>query len=89
MVPFIYDDVKIGIGSWRYPQHLIIIKDNKQGIYSIQERKVILEPAIDNKFHLHTDTIGENAIGFHTVDGTYGFINFEGNILFHIEKILY
>ena len=89
MVPFIYDDVKIGIGSWRYPQHLIIIKDNRQGIYSIQERNVILEPVIDNKFHLYTDTIGENAIGFHTVDGTYGFIDFEGNILFYIEKNLY
>ena len=87
MVPFKYDDVKEGEkGSFGHLQHLIIIKDNKQGIYSIKDRKVILEPTIDSKHHLYTNTIGENSVAFHTEDGMYGFVDFEGNILFRIEK---
>ena len=87
ILPFKYDDVKEGERDFGgYLQHLITIKDGKQGVYSIKERMEVLEPIIDCKLHLYTNTIGENAVAFHTEKGMYGLVDFEGNILFYIEK---
>lgn len=89
MLPFKYDDIKEGeVSPWGISQHLIIIKDNKQGIYNIEDRKVILEPTIDKDLRLFTNTIGENMVGFCSDDGKYGFVDFNGKVLFNIERYL-
>ena len=93
ILPFEYDQIKNGphhqLISSMIVTYLIIVKDGLQGIFSVDEKKVILEPTIKKDITLYPDTVGENAIGYSRRNEEYGFIDFNGNILFQIEPYLY
>ena len=87
ILPFVYDDIKIRTACGTL-SHLIIVKNGLQGIFCIEDKEIILEPRINEEYYLYTDTIGENAIGFSTKQGEYGFMDFNGYILFTINRFL-
>ena len=64
------------------------MKNGLQGIFCIEDKEIVLEPKINEEYYLYTDTIGENAIGFSTKQGEYGFMDFNGYILFTINRFL-
>ena len=91
ILQFVYDDIKIGLGwscSWGTLSHLVIVKDGLQGVFCIKDKKILFEPKINEEYNLYTDTIGENSIGFKSNQGEYGFMDFNGNILFTINRFL-
>lgn len=91
ILQFVYDDIKIGLGwscSWGTLSHLVIVKDGLQGVFCIKDKKILFEPKINEEYNLYTDTIGENSIGFKSKQGEYGFMDFNGNILFTINRFL-
>ena len=55
-------------------------------MFYIEDKEIVLEPRINEEYYLYTDTIGENAIGFSTKQGEYGFMDFNGYILFTINR---
>lgn len=87
ILPFVYDDIKTRTACGTL-SHLIIVKNGLQGIFCIENKKIILEPKINEEYNLYTDTIGENTIGFSTKQGEYGFMDFNGYILFTINRFL-
>lgn len=87
ILPFVYDDIKITTACSTL-SYLIIVKNGLQGIFCIEDKGIVLEPRINEEYYLYTDTIGENAIGFSTKQGEYGFMDFNGYILFTINRFL-
>ena len=87
ILQFVYDDIKKGLGwSCGTLSHLVIVKDGLQGVFCIKDKKILFEPKINEEYNLYTDTIGENSIGFRSKQGEYGFMDFNGNILFTINR---
>lgn len=87
ILQFVYDDIKEGLGwSCGTLSHLVIVKDGLQGVFCIKDKKILFEPKINEEYNLYTDTIGENSIGFRSKQGEYGFMDFNGNILFTINR---
>lgn len=93
ILPFVYDDIKTitawdKLTAWGTLSYLIIVKNSLQGVFYIKDKKILFEPKINEEYDLYTDTIGENSIGFKSKQGEYGFMDFNGNILFTINRFL-
>ena len=93
ILPFVYDDIKTitawdKLTAWGTLSYLIIVKNGLQGVFYIKDKKILFEPKINEEYDLYTDTIGENSIGFKSKQGEYGFMDFNGNILFTINRFL-
>lgn len=78
-----YDDIKEKNG------YLIIIKDSKQGIYSIQNEVILLPPCIPIDYSIIPSTLTTEAIAYEKKDGSgkceYGYFDLFGNLLFKIN----
>ena len=87
ILQFVYDNIKRGLDcSCGTLSHLVIVKDSLQGVFCIEDKKILFEPKINEEYNLYTDTISENSIGFRSKQGEYGFMDFNGNILFTINR---
>lgn len=68
--------------------YIKIINNSHQGLFSLKENKILIKPVLKMDYKLFPESIGEGAIGF-KINGIYGFMDFEGNILFTLEQFAY
>jgi hypothetical protein len=92
ILDFDFDDIESGSNfHLNSTDCLIISKDNKKGLFSVETESIVLEPIIDINIHIYANTFGEGLIGFK--DNKYpfkdGFINLEGELvlLFEYDRI--
>jgi hypothetical protein len=63
LLDFIYDDIKEP-SHRRITNNLIITLNDLNGIYSVDEERVLIEPIVEKNIDLIPDTFGEGLIGF-------------------------
>ena len=68
--------------------YIKIINNSHQGLFSLKENKILIKPVLKMDYKLFPESIGEGAIGF-KINDIYGFMDFEGNILFTLEQFAY
>jgi hypothetical protein len=87
LLDFIYDDIKEP-SHRRITNNLIITLNDLNGIYSVDEERVLIEPIVEKNIDLIPDTFGEGLIGFriwHWLKNESGYINTSGDVILKFE----
>ena len=79
-----FDDIKEGYGIHEYGGNIIVVDNGRQGVFSIEEEKIVFPICISLDYSIYANSIGEDVVCCNKNYINY-FINVDGQVLFQIR----